>query len=164
MIQDRHECLSSIYISRKVGRNRKWEQQKDPWFDTTCFKYWTEQRVELDWCILQLIFSSSTGIVKLLSKHMYCFFLFFPKSHVYKYQLVGHIFISAYPSRMSKWSTNHLVAWNDSLCMILGSKSLDKIRQVWTRFGGVLRSLNRFENRWTERRKLQEYEDMKQPK
>ena len=146
MIQDRHECLSSIYISRKVGRNRKWKQQKDPWFDPTCFKYWTEWRVELDWCILQLMFSSSTGILKLLPKNMYCFFLFSPK--------VMFINWLAYPSRMSKWSTNHLVAWNDSLWMILGSKSLDKIRQVWTRFGGVLRSLKWFENRWTERRKL----------
>ena len=77
----------------------------------------------------------STGILKLLSKN-YTVFSFFPKSHFY--QLVGRIFISTYPSRMSKWSTNHLVAWNDSLWMILGSKSLDKMRQgldkIWRSF------------------------------
>ena len=64
------------YLHRKVGRNLKWKQQKDPWLDPTCFKYWTEWRVELDWCILQLMFSSSTGILKLLSKNYYTVFHF----------------------------------------------------------------------------------------
>ena len=133
------------YLHRKVGRNLKWKQHKDPWFDPTCFKYWTEWRVELDWCILQLMFSSSTGILKLLSKNMSCLMFINP---------INWLAAFSYLPIPAGCPNGAPIIWLPGM-IHCGWSWYPK---VWTRFGGVLRSLNRFENRWTERRKLEEYE------
>ena len=86
---------------------------------------WVESGTGLVHCTTPTDIFFKHRYTEIITKEHILFFLFSAKLMFINW--LARIFISVYPSRMSKWSTNHLVAWNDSLWMILVSKSLDKI-------------------------------------
>ena len=135
------------YLHRKVGRNLKWKQHKDTWFDPTCFKYWTEWRVELDWCILQLMFSSAQVYWNYYQRTI-LFFLFSPKV-----TFINWLAAFSYLPIPAGCPNGAPIIWLPG--MIHCGWSWDP--KVWkdkTILDKIWRSFEEFEKRWTERRKL----------